>query len=618
MKVKKIQRRDYQIQACNNTIELIKKWAESWLLNMATWTWKTMTSALILKEYEEKIGNKRHIFIVPKNTILVNILRDYKSVFPDKKIWVWNTAQKDKEWDILITTFHSLSTQRVHDIFWEEDFGIFIFDEAHLSDNESCERIKRMYNFDFILNLTATPFLQSKTDNFLDKMAWGNLIYKLWLFEAISKWFLSKAKYQMYLDVQDKYSIQRILEASNRDEYNQEALSKFAQSSVRQKFIAKKLIEEWVLDRHDNFLVYWVTHNHLKKTIEIWKNLKILKEWEYAIILWSTSHERRKQYLSKFEKWELKYIFSVRTLTEGVDIHWVQAIINTAPTLSKVLFFQKLGRVLRLNEWKEYWFVYDFIFEVRQKTKVTEWLNEKLEEEELLKDKKKNKKQEKAEKQEDKDESIEIAKKIWFEMEFEQSIIELEEKENYIMSPEEMKEAYLKLFGNRRISKKEFKAAVLLPFWERDVVRHFEDFNNFMKFMWFEEILCTDKRDKMFHHYSDEEIIKILKDEIFNKPMRPKTSLEYSKIKERPFSFHNLRKRFWSFNKISKLCWYSLEQNVSKINWEKVIELYNMLYNWKRMNLDEYERQKRKPLHSNVILSIFWTWEQFQTNFVTE
>lgn len=614
MVVKKtLQRRDYQIQACNNTIELIKNGAESGLLNMATGTGKTMTSALILKEYEEKIDpNKKHIFIVPKNTILVNILRDYESVFPDKKIGVWNTAQKDKDWDILITTFHSLSTQRVHDIFWEEKYGIFIFDEAHLSDNESCEKIKRMYNFDFILNLTATPFLQSRTENFLDKMAGGNLIYKLGLFEAISKWFLSKAKYQMFLDVQDKYAIQRVLEASNSEEYNQEALSKFAQSSVRQKYIAAKLIEEKVLEKHNNFLVYWVTQNHLKKTIEVWKDLWILKWEEYAIILGSTSHEKRKEYLTKFEKWELKYIFSVRTLTEGVDIHWVQAIINTAPTLSKVLFFQKLGRVLRLNEWKEYGFVYDFIFELRQKRKVEEWLNEKLEEEEIINEKSKNKKQEKKEAEEEQDNTIEIAKQIGFEIDFEDSIIELEEKENYIMSPEEMKEAYIKLFWNRRISKKEFKNAALLPFGEKEVVRHFEDFNNFMKFMWFEEILCKDKRDKLIWTMTDEEIIKILKDEIFDKINRPKTSLEYSKIVERPFSFQNLRKRFGSFNKISKLCWYNLDQTTTMISLEKIIEYYNWYFKWKKMTEEQYNLQKKKPFPSQMIIKFFWSWENFQ------
>lgn len=612
--VKVLQRRDYQIQACENTINLIKNGAESGLLNMATGTGKTMTSALILKEYEEKIDpKKKHVFIVPKNTILVNILRDYESVFPDKKIGVWNTAQKDKDWDILITTFHSLSTQRVYDIFGKEDYGIFIFDEAHLSDNESCEKIKRMYNFDFILNLTATPFLQSKTDNFLDKMAGGNLIYKLWLFEAISKWFLSKAKYQMFLDVQDKYAIQRVLEASNSEEYNQEALSKFVQSSVRQKYIAAKLIEEKILDKHDNFLVYWVTHQHLKKTIEVWKALWILKsDDEYAVILGATSHERRKEYLKKFEKWELKYIFSVRTLTEGVDIHWVQAIINTAPTLSKVLFFQKLGRVLRLNEWKEYGFVYDFIFELRQKRKVEEWLNEKLEEEEIINEKRKNKKQEKKETEEEQDNTIEIAKQIGFEIDFEDSIIELEEKENYIMSPEEMKEAYIRLFGNRRISKKEFKNAALLPFGEKEVVRHFENFNNFMKFMWFEEILCTDKRDKQIFNMSEEEIIKILKDEIFDKPMRPKTSLEYSKIQARPFSFHNLRKRFGSFNKISRLCGYPLDQWTIKLGWEKIIEYYNTYFNKKKMSLETYQAQKKKPFQPQVILNIFGTWEEFQ------
>jgi len=168
----KIIKREYQQEAVNNTLKLIKRWQMTWLLEMATWTWKTITSALIIKEFEKVYWYKKHIFIVPKNAILTNILRDYKMIFPEKKIWIWNTWNKDEDWDILLTTFHSLSTKRVHKKFWEIKFWIVIFDEAHLSDNNSCDFIKENYNYDFILNQTATPFLQSKTETFLEKMAW--------------------------------------------------------------------------------------------------------------------------------------------------------------------------------------------------------------------------------------------------------------------------------------------------------------------------------------------------------------------------------------------------------------------------------------------------------------
>lgn len=602
--------RKYQEVACENTIKMIREWKKNGLLNMSTWTGKTITSALIIKKYEEEINpNKKHIFVVPKNTILINILRDYEKIFPNKKIWVWNSNQKDFDFDILITTFQSLSTDRVFSIFWKNEFWIIVFDEAHLNDNISCDRIKSLYKRDFVLHLTATPFLKNKWENFLDKMCDGNLIFKLWLFEAINKGYLAKAKYQVFLDTQDKVALSHLWYMSNW-EYTLENLENFAQSSIRQKFILEKIMKEWILNNHKNFLVYCVSQSHINKTVNIWLDKWVIKEWEYAVILWQTSEKKRKEYLKDFEDWKIKYIFSIRTLTEGVDILWVEAIINLAPsTYSKVLFFQKLWRVLRLAKWKTHWYFYDFIFETRQKRKITEWLSEKLEED--FEEKWNNKKWFKKTSRE----ILEETKNIGFDIDFEKEIFDLEDKEQYQIWPEEMKEAYLRLFWNRMVQKKELKKTVLLPFTERDIVRNFDTYENFMKYLGFESNECTDERDLRFDDFSDEEIVEILKKEVFiSKEVSPKSALEYTELKIKPFSYKNLRKRFWTFEKINRLCTWEQKVVVTTIWSERLVSMYKAYFKDKKLSLEEYEKKKPKPISSQVIINVFGSWENFINN----
>ena len=605
---------DFQKEAIQNTLDLIKTKEMSWLLEMATWTWKTITSAFIIKEYEKEYWRAKHIFIVPKNSILTNIIRDYTKVFPDKKIWVWNSANKDEDWDILLTTYHSLTTQRVFEKFGDIHFWIIIFDEAHLSDNVSCERIKDIYSYSFILNQTATPFIQSKTETFLQKMAWWNLIYKLWIFEAIRSWYLSKPKYKVLLDSQDWKTIDDILANSWTSEYSKRLTQDYVVSESRNKFILDRLKSDWTLNAHKNYLVYCMTIRHLKSVVAHW-----LKEWEltednYTIITWNTSQEKREDYFKRFEEWKLKYIFSIRTLTEWVDIKWAESIINLAPTKSKVLFFQKLWRVIRKEEWKEFWYIYDFVFDITQKRRIQDRLMEKLVLEKLVDKKKSTKSDEEKEKEKDKnefDKLMEQMNEIWFEIEFDEEIFEIEEKLNKVFSKDEMKQTYIQVIGNNPVTKMYFDKYYWIWFTSRDVLKAFETWDHYLDFVWVVWIVDKEKNEQ-FNDMTKEEIIEVMK-----KLSKDKFwwmsfwILEYNKLSNKPFETKKLISVFKSWNKLLQELWLERVIWAKLIDKSRFVDMYKAIVWDKILSIQQYAKLDKKPLSLKAIQNIFWTWEEF-------
>ena len=609
---------EYQKQAISNSMSLIESWEVSWLLEMATWTWKTITSALIIKEYEARFWYKKHIFIVPKNTILTNIIRDYEKVFPEKKIWIWNTANKDEDWDILLTTFHSLSTQRVFDKFWYEHYWIIVFDEAHLSDNNSCEIIKDMYSYSFILNQTATPFIQSKTETFLQKMAWWNLIYKLWIFEAIWKWYLAKPNYKVLYDSQNWEAIEEILRNSWSAEYSKKLTQDYVSSLARNKFVLKRLQNDWVIDKHKNFLVYCITLKHLSAVVKYWKSVWVINDWNYAVITWSTSQERREQYFKEFETWKIKFIFSIRTLTEWVDIKWAEAIINLAPTKSKVLFFQKLWRVIRKEEWKEFWYVYDFVFDILQKKRIWDWLKEKLILEKL-KDKSTSVSEKDRDTKNDKnefDKVMEEVKDTWFEIEFDEEIFIIEDQMNKKLTPDEMKDSYLKRVWNVPVVKAYYDKIAIVDFTSSEALAVFWNWNNFLDFVWVAWV-TDEETNSMFDELTEEEVLKIMKDLAKDKFWNLRFwILDYNRLSNKPFDTSNLIRMFKSWNILMQKLW--LEKIIWKqlISRERVLNLYkDKLWN-KILSIQQYSKLDSKPLTLKAIQNIFWTWKEFN-DFLT-
>ena len=151
--------RAYQLNAIRSIQQAIKEWKNRFLFEMATWTWKTLTSAWVIKLFLKTWIAKRVLFLVDRielenqaykafNNYLWN---DYQTVIFKENKDDWRKAE------IIVTTIQSISYNNKYlKIFAPSDFDLVISDEAHRSISWS-NRLIFEYFLWYKLGLTATP-----------------------------------------------------------------------------------------------------------------------------------------------------------------------------------------------------------------------------------------------------------------------------------------------------------------------------------------------------------------------------------------------------------------------------------------------------------------------------
>ena len=150
--------RPYQVQA----IEAIQSWAKQWktryLLEMATGTGKTTTSAAICKLFLQTGNAKRILFLVDR----IELEDQARKAFAEEIFkWVYFVDTiKSGEWQkcqIVVSTIQTLMAgDRYKELFSPTDFELVISDEAHRSIGGNARAVFE-YFIGYKLGLTATP-----------------------------------------------------------------------------------------------------------------------------------------------------------------------------------------------------------------------------------------------------------------------------------------------------------------------------------------------------------------------------------------------------------------------------------------------------------------------------
>ena len=152
--------RYYQLEAVKSVQAAVKNGKNRFLLEMATGTGKTLTSAAIIKLFLRSEVANRVLFFVDRIELENQALKDFrrylskdgiKSVIYKENKDDWNSA------DVVITTIQSFSyNNKYKALFSPSDFDLVISDEAHRSLGASNRAIFE-YFMGYKLGLTATP-----------------------------------------------------------------------------------------------------------------------------------------------------------------------------------------------------------------------------------------------------------------------------------------------------------------------------------------------------------------------------------------------------------------------------------------------------------------------------
>lgn len=309
------------------------------LLVSATGTGKTYLSAFDV----ERVKPKRVLFLAHRKRILSASLQSYRKLLG--KAYSYDVYEGAGSRLDCTCMFAMCSTIVRHlEEFNPCDFDYIVIDEAHRAGAASYQEIMDYFHPRFYLGMTATP---SRTDGYDVFAAFNHVIaYQITLQDALENDMLAPFHYYGIADLQIDYE-------------EKDDLSLFSKltSEARVRHITQK-IEEYVVDKSNRKGLIFCNRNDEARELS-----RRFNELGYrtAALSGANTDDERDEAISKLEKGELEYLFSVDIFNEGIDIPSVNQIIMLRKTESAVVFVQQLGRGLRKTDEKEYTLVLDFI-----------------------------------------------------------------------------------------------------------------------------------------------------------------------------------------------------------------------------------------------------------------
>jgi type I restriction enzyme R subunit len=151
--------RPYQKKAIAAIQQAVAKGSDRFLLEMATGTGKTLTSAAIIKLFLRTGNAQRVLFLVDRLELEDQALKAFRKVLAnDCKSVIYKDNRDDwRHAEVVVSTVQSLLfNNKYQDLFSSTDFDLVISDEAHRSIGGNARAV-----FDFFigykLGLTATP-----------------------------------------------------------------------------------------------------------------------------------------------------------------------------------------------------------------------------------------------------------------------------------------------------------------------------------------------------------------------------------------------------------------------------------------------------------------------------
>lgn len=217
---------------------------------------------------------------------------------------------------------------------------LLVIDEAHLATSDSFMTFLENYQDNFIISVTATPWVESGLMHLVtDK---DSVVYPISLQDLIKDGYLVAPKYY----VSSRFSVDGI--AIKNGEYKDED-SIF---NFKEQGIAGHVVENYLKNCRGRTLLFAINIEHANWISQIFKDALI----DNVVITGDTPISERMNLVYSHD-----LIISIGTMTTGVDIPDLKNLILCRPTQSKNLYVQMLGRSTRPYPGKEFFNVFDHV-----------------------------------------------------------------------------------------------------------------------------------------------------------------------------------------------------------------------------------------------------------------
>lgn len=316
------------------------------LIVMASGLGKTVTVAFDAKEWL-KDNKGRVLYLCHQNDILGQAQQTFESILGSGYTYGFYTGREKTAHraDFLFASFQTMS-KNAERVFSPGEFAYIIVDESHHSQAPSHLKIVEYFKPKFLLGATATP---DRADGLNIRSVFGEEVYNLPLEKALGQGLLTRVDYRL---VTDEISLDEIIRTDTEN---------WSLKDIDHNVFIPKRDEEISasIDRHvaelgeQRVVVFASTIARAEQlTQRISGSVSIHSE---------VPIKERLVRLEMFRQGMIRAVITVDCFNEGIDIPEANVIVFLRSTSSMRIFYQQLGRGLRLCKGKDKVIVLDFV-----------------------------------------------------------------------------------------------------------------------------------------------------------------------------------------------------------------------------------------------------------------
>lgn len=355
--------RDYQRDSVAKAKEnLNKKNPQPFILQLATGAGKSIIIADIAHDLNEPV-----LVLQPSKELVEQNYSKMMSYNPSFKVGVYCAGLKRKE--IEFVTYATIHSVHKHPELFAH-FKVIIVDECHQIDpagfdsgkGEKRKKKPGMYAKFFeaigtnrICGLTATPyrlaqkfFIEDGQEYYTSHLKMLNRIYpfffknivcKVETQELIDRGYLSPILYRRV----DLGNMEDLKMNSQGSEYTADSLVEFWRSDRRLQKLADCISN---IDKHcQRNLIFCSSLLQARRAKEMLATMGIHAE----MVSGETPDAEREQLVNDYKAGVFKHMLNVGVFTTGFDVPELDSVVLARPTMSLALYYQMVGRGVRLD-----------------------------------------------------------------------------------------------------------------------------------------------------------------------------------------------------------------------------------------------------------------------------
>ncbi len=346
------QPRPYQTECCAALAQARANGIKKGLVEMASGLGKTLTANFDVQQFLQDSPNARVLYLCHQESILLQSKQKFQKTFGEEYSYGMFTGNY-KTSHAVTFLFATLQSMRDHrEEYGVDAFDYVIVDEAHHTAAETYQPTADYFKPQFLLGLTATKDRMDGQD-ILD--TYGKIIYRMDIYDGWEQGWLARVDYRIMLDDLKQEEFEKYVGPHATDEKVSLAqLNKTIFAPQRDEDIVKSIREQTSDLEEPRIFIFCPSVEHANAMAHQFVG-------EAAVIHSGQSIGLNEAILSNFRSGDIRIIISVNMLNEGIDVPEADAVVFLRATESSTIFFQQLGRGLRISGGKRTVRVLDYV-----------------------------------------------------------------------------------------------------------------------------------------------------------------------------------------------------------------------------------------------------------------